>query len=92
LRVLTRGALGAASLTALLALPFGLLALDEPNVLRAAGAFGLDARTVNGPTGQALMVAICVILFGLQFWATREVGFLAFGLQQRNGQTTGGSQ
>jgi hypothetical protein len=85
-RTLTRGALCAASLTTLLALPVGLMALHEPIVLRAAGAFGLEAGTISGPVGQASMVVICLILFGLQFCSTRAAGFLTFGLQRGNGQ------
>jgi hypothetical protein len=84
-RTLTRGALCAASLTTLLALPVALMALHKPIVLRAAGALGLKARTIIRPVGQASMVAVCLMLFGLQFWSTRAADFLAFGLQQRNG-------
>jgi hypothetical protein len=69
-----------------LALPVGLMALHEPIVLRAAGAFGLEAGTISGPVGQASMVVICLILFGLQFCSTRVAGFLAFGLQREDGQ------
>ena len=82
-RTLTRGALCTASLTTLLALPVGLMALHEPIVLHTAGAFGLEAKTISGTVGEASIIIICLVLFGLQFWATRWAGFLAFGSQQR---------
>ncbi|HUV63584.1 MAG TPA: hypothetical protein VMW24_06765 [Sedimentisphaerales bacterium] len=85
-RTLTWGALCAASLTTLLALPVGLMALHEPVVLRVAGAFGLQAGTISGPIGQASMLMICLVLFGLQFYSTRAAGILAFGIQPHNGQ------
>lgn len=81
---LTRGALCAASLTTLLALPIGLLVLHEGIVLRAAGWLDLAAETVNGRVGQGSMVVICLGLFGLQFFSTRAAGNLAFGLRRRN--------
>jgi len=87
-RALTRGALCAAALTTLLALPIGLMALREPVVVRAGGLLGLEPGTVSGPIGQASMVVICLVLFGLQFWSTRGAGCLAFALQQRNDRPT----
>ena len=73
-RTLTSGALCTASLTAALALPIGLMALHEPIVVRAAGAFGLEPGTISGPAGQVWMVMICLALFALQFCSTRAAG------------------
>jgi len=87
-RALSRGALFASALTALLALPIGLMALYEPIVLRAAGALGLEARTVCGPAGQAVIIIMCLTLFALQFCSTRAAGLLAFGHSRLIGQQT----
>jgi hypothetical protein len=83
-RTLTRGALCAASLTALFTLPIGLLSLGEPLVLRAAAAFGFAEASVRGLPGQALAVAASAILFTLQFWTARAAGLLAFGSLSRS--------
>ena len=88
-RTLTKGALCAASLTTVLALPIGLMALHEPVVVRAAGAFGLDPGTISGPAGQVSVLIICLALFALQLCSTRAAGALAFRPQHRVGQQAG---
>ena len=88
-RTLTRGAYFAASLTALMFLPIGLMGLSEPDVARAVRAFGLEPGLVSGPAGPALVAMICLALFALQFFCTRAAGRLAFGTQRHGGQSAG---
>ena len=78
--LLNKVALGAASLTTGLALIIGLLALHEPIIVQAAGLVGLEPDTVNGPIGKAGMGFICLAIFIMQYYVTRAVGRLAYGL------------
>jgi hypothetical protein len=70
----------AALLTAGTALPIGLLALrSEKQILRSLEAtLGLDPNRLEGAAGLMLVIALCLLLFGMQYWCTRMAGHLAF--------------
>jgi len=74
-----------AGVTGTEAFPIGLLALREDNIVKPLeNALGLGRSVVKGPIGVGLIVLLCVVLGGIQFWCTRAAACLLFdGLGKR---------
>jgi type III secretory pathway component EscS len=62
-------------------MPIAFLGLKEPWVVKIIQAItGLEESTIAGPTGIALIVIACLILFVVQFLCTRTAARFAFGM------------
>jgi hypothetical protein len=71
----------AAFVTAMAALPIGLLALDDPNIISMVETRLLfDHIQINSMTGPALIVLLCCILFAVQYGCTLAAGKLSYRL------------
>jgi uncharacterized membrane protein len=69
------------SITAVAALPIGILGLKESHVSALFETwFGLDRTRLYGTAGFILVGLFCLLLFGAQYWCARKAGVLAFGL------------
>ena len=78
-RLLSRAALLAASVTTGLAVPFGLMGLHESVTARIANALGLSASSLLSPFGYTCVAAMCVALFPVQFFFAKLAGKAALG-------------
>jgi len=84
---LRKSALLAASTTAAAALPIGIFALNEPDVLRLLeGHFGLAGTSLHGSVGLMLIGLLCFLLFAMQYWCSRAAGYVAFRIGGSNAQ------
>lgn len=78
---LRKTALIAASVTTLAALPIGILALNEQNILNMLeNVSGLDQDSIQGFAGFILVGLLCVLLFLIQYWFSRKAGLIAFNM------------
>jgi len=85
-------ALIAASVTAVAALPIGILALNEQGVLRMLeNLSGINQASLRGAAGFTLVALLCVLLFLIQYWFSRKAGFLACNIGERNAQQSAGA-
>lgn len=67
-----------AVVTGLEALPIGLMALNEGIAVRTIQAVtGLDQQTIAGPFGVAMVIVLCLLLMGLQWWCTTSAARIA---------------
>jgi hypothetical protein len=87
LRTITsRTALLTSCLTALAALPVGILGLKEPLVGTVfEKCSGMDRGWLDGTAGYVLVGLFCLLLFAVQHWCSRKVGLLAFGFGSKAG-------
>ena len=82
---LRKTALITASVTALAALPIGILALNDQNLLKMLeNVSGLNQASIRGLAGFTLVCLLCVFLFLLQYWFSRKAGLLAFDIGNRD--------
>ncbi len=78
-RRIRRAALFAALITAGAALPVGLLALRERNVLQLlASLLRVEEVTVGGAIGIFVIVVLSALLFVAQYWCAKQGGRVAF--------------
>ena len=78
-RSLRRVSLLAALVTAAMALPIGILALNEQHIIALLETnFGLDKTIFQGSTGLKLIGFLCFLLFAIQYWCSKGAGYLAF--------------
>ena len=83
---LSRTALLTSSLTALAALPIGILGLQEPLVgTLFENCSGMDGHWLDGTAGYVLVGLFCLLLFAAQHWCSRKVGLLASGFGSKAG-------
>lgn len=75
-----RVAVFAASVTAVAALPIGILALqsEKGTLTWLENTFGLNRNSLQGGGGIILIAFLCLLLFVMQYWCTRTAGRLAF--------------
>jgi hypothetical protein len=74
-----RTALVTAAVTAMAALPIGILALREEDILKMLGTLlSLSQMTLRGFVGFMLIGVLCFILFVMQYWFSKKAGLLAF--------------
>ena len=86
--ILRKTALITASITAMAALPIGILALREQDILKMLeNLSGIDQAGLQGPAGFALISVLCVLLFLIQYWSSKKAGQLAFNIDNRNAHT-----
>jgi hypothetical protein len=84
-----RSSLLAATVTTASVLSVGLEALANPSILeRALVVVGLDQRVLTGLPGLALVMLVCLLLFGLQYSGTRAAGHAAFFRDPRRRRRT----
>lgn len=84
---LRKTALVAASVTAMAALPIGILVLNEQDILKILeNLSGLNQASLRGFAGFTLIGLLCVLLFLLQYWFSKKAGLLAFNMGSRNAQ------
>jgi hypothetical protein len=77
-------ALAAGAVTAVAALPIGLLALREEDIMYTVGSLpGMGRASLDGVGGILLICLLCVVLFVLQYALARKAGLVAFGLGSR---------
>jgi len=88
-----RIAVFAASVTAAVALPIGILALQsEQDILRLLeDSFRLDRNSLQGGAGLVLIGFLCFLLFVMQYWCTRMAGRLAFRIGKGGRTRQGGT-
>jgi len=80
-----RTALVAAAVTAMAALPIGILALREEDILKMLETLlGLSQITLHGFTGFMLIGMLCFILFVMQYWFSKKAGLMAFNKGNRS--------
>ena len=85
---LRKTALMAASVTTMAALPIGILALNEQDILAMLATLsGLSQADLRGYAGFALVGLLCVLLFLIQYWFSKKAGLLAFNLGQKGVRT-----
>jgi hypothetical protein len=78
-----RAAIFTALITAMEAVPIGLLALKEEIVERSLRAgLGISKPAIMGSIGVGSVILACIALATLQFWCTRAATRLAFGRGQ----------
>lgn len=78
-RIRRRGAAFTAAVTGTESFFIGLLALREDSTRRMlAAALRVDVAVVAGPLGVMVIVALVVVLIGLQFWCTSTAARIAF--------------
>lgn len=78
-----------AMVTALEALPIGLMALNEGIAVRTIQAVtGLDQQTIAGPLGVAMVIVLCIVLIGLQMGCTTAAARIAFSRSEAASQGT----
>jgi hypothetical protein len=79
---LSRTALLTSFLTAVAALPIGILGLREPVVgTLFEKCSGVDRHWLDGTAGYVLIGLFCLVLFAVQHTCVRKIGLLAFGLE-----------
>jgi len=84
-RTLRKTAFIAASITAMAALPIGILALNEQDILRMLeNLSGLNQSSLRGLAGFTLIGLLCILLFLIQYWFSKKAGLLAFSMGNRN--------
>jgi hypothetical protein len=84
---LRKTALITASVTAMAALPIGILALNEQDILIVLeNLSGLDQASIRGFAGFTLIGLLCVLLFLIQYWFSKKAGLLAFNIGTGNAQ------
>jgi len=84
---LRKTAFMAAFVTTMGALPIGILALNEQDVLKMLeNSSGLDRASLRGISGFTLIGLLCVLLFLMQFWFSKKAGLLAFHMGNGNAQ------
>ena len=84
---LRKTALIAASVTAMSALPIGILALNEQDVLiMLENLSGFNQASLRGFAGFTLIGLLCIFLFLIQYWFSKKAGLLAFNIGTRNAQ------
>ena len=82
---LRRTALMAAAVTTMAALPIGVLALQEQNLLAMLRSWsGLEAVSLQGGVGFTLIGILCVLLFLVQYGVSKKAGLLAYKMGPRN--------
>ena len=75
-----RGSLFTATVTAVEALPIGLMALDEGIVVgMLQAALRWSPQQIAGLQGSTLVMALCLVLAALQMWLTGTAAGIAFG-------------
>jgi hypothetical protein len=85
-------ALIAASVTAMAALPIGILALNEQDILKMLeNLSGINQASLRGAAGFTLVVLLCVLLFLIQYWFSKKAGFLACNIGERTAQQSTGA-
>ena len=78
-RALRRAAFLAGLLTAGAALPIGILVLGERSVVELLGRIlRVTPTNVQGTTGVLVVCFLSAVLFGAQYWASLQTGWLAF--------------
>ena len=88
LPILRKTALVTASITAMTALPIGILALREQDILRMLeNLSGIDGASLRGPAGFALISMLCILLFLIQYWSSKKAGQLASNMGDRSSHT-----
>ena len=86
--VLRRAAFLAALVTTATALPIGILALDEESVIRLLeNVTGFEAAAVRGSVGLAIVGLLCLSLFVLQYWSSKQAGRLASRIGRADAQS-----
>jgi hypothetical protein len=84
---LRKTALITASVTAMAALPIGILALNEQDILAMLeNLSGLPQANLRGFAGFTLIGLGCVLLFLIQYWFSKKAGLLAFNIGHRTAQ------
>ena len=82
-------ALVTALVTALAALPIGLLALREKDILENLERIsGISRTSLQGAVGFALIIFLCGLLFLIQYSLSRIAGFLAWNTGEKNSPRT----
>ena len=82
LPTLRKTALITAAVTTLAALPIGLLALNEQNILTMLETLsGCSQVSLRGYAGFALIGLLCLFLFILQYWFSNKAGQLVFKMK-----------
>ena len=87
LPTLRKAALTSAGVTTMAALPIGVLALDEQDVLDMLGSLsGLGQVSLQGWAGFTLIGLLCILLFLVQYWFSEKAGSLAYNAGKGNAQ------
>lgn len=78
---LRKTALVTASVTGAAALPIGILALGEQDILGLLESLsGMGQASLQGVPGITLIAILCGLLFLMQYWLSRKAGMLAFNI------------
>ena len=85
--VLRKTALTVAAVTTVGALPIGILALSQRDVLRILERLsGFDPARLQEWPGFVLIGGLCALLFVLQCWFSKKAGLIAYGIGGKSAQ------
>ena len=84
---LRKAAFLAAFVTTATAFPIGILVLYDQSVLKLLDTiFGFDQASLRGPVGLAMVIFLCLVLFLVQYWCSRQAGKLTFRIGSGHAQ------
>ena len=81
---LRKTSLAAGAVTSMAAFPIGLLALNEDDILEMLQSLlGIWQLNFRGWAGFTLIGLLCIFLYLIQYWLSKQVGYLAYHAGKR---------
>ena len=89
--LLRKTALITAMVTTLAALPIGILALNDQDIVNMLGSLSaINQASLKGAGGFIIIAILCGILFLIQYWLSRKAGLLGLYMGRRFAPQKGG--
>ena len=83
--LLRKTSLTAGTITAIAAFPIGLLALQEDDILKMLQSLsGIQQASFQGWEGFMLISILCLLLFLIQYWLSKQAGTMAYNAGRGN--------